>query len=62
VQTPRRSPPRGQINVSDNTVKSALVTLEAGGLLFGHQGKGQFVTEAKGQFVTEAKEWCGRIS
>jgi GntR family transcriptional regulator len=43
-----------QFNVSDNTVRSALVTLEAGGLLFGHQGKGQF--------VTEAKEWCGPTS
>jgi GntR family transcriptional regulator len=34
-----------QYKVSDNTVKSALIRLEARGLLLRHQGKGVFVTE-----------------
>lgn len=36
----------GQYKVSDNTIKSAFIRLEARGLLFRHQGKGVFVTES----------------
>ncbi|NJC69135.1 winged helix-turn-helix transcriptional regulator [Planosporangium thailandense] len=42
----------GQYKVSDNTVKSAFIRLEARGLLHRHQGRGVY--------VTDPSEWYGR--